>query len=63
LGLKINKRNYEILLIHYRYSEKSFPKYIQYGQLSYDKGGKNTGKKTVSSISGLGKTQQLHGKE
>ena len=35
-----------------------------YGQLIYDKGGKNIQwEKTVSSISGAGKTGELHGKE
>ena len=35
-----------------------------YGYLSYDKGGKNnTGEKTVSSVSGGGKTGQQHVKE
>ena len=37
-----------------------------YGQLIYDKGGKTiqyNGEKTVSSISGAGKTGQLHVKE
>ena len=35
-----------------------------YGQLIYDKEGKNTNEeKTVSSISGAGKTGQLHIKE
>ena len=35
-----------------------------YGHLIYDKGGKNThGEKTASSISGAGKTGQLHVKE
>ena len=34
-----------------------------YGQLIYDKRGKNIRGKTVSSISGAGKTGQLHAKE
>ena len=37
-----------------------------YGQLIYNKGGKNTvynGEKTVSSISGAERTEQLHVKE
>ena len=34
-----------------------------FGQLSYKKGGKNSGEKAVYSISGAGKTGLLHIKE
>ena len=35
-----------------------------YGYLIYDKGGKNiNGGKTVSSVNGVGKTEQIHTKE
>ena len=34
-----------------------------YGQIIFDKAGKNSGKKTVSSINGAGKTRQLYVEE